>query len=29
MSAGLVARSQRLSKKLEDSASFEDEEQDA
>ena len=29
MSAGLVARSQRLSRKLQDSASFEDEEEDA
>ena len=29
MSAGLVARSQRLSRKLQDSASFEDEEGDA
>ncbi|MBR7827430.1 DUF4229 domain-containing protein [Actinospica sp. MGRD01-02] len=29
MSAGLVARSQRLSRKIQDSASFEDEEQDA
>ena len=29
MSAGLVARSQRLSKKIEDSASFEDEEEGA
>ena len=29
MSAGLVARSQRLNKKLQDSASFEDEEEDA
>jgi hypothetical protein len=29
MSMGLVTRSQRLSKKLEDSASFEDEEEDA